>query len=369
LHLGFDASFLGGEERGVAVATRRLLIALVRNSPDNVKITAFMPPDASMPKDVLVDRRLRIVATRPLHGAARLLWQQLRLPRLLSNHKISVHCAPCYTMPLMAGVPTVLVVHDMIAWRQPQLCEKTNVLHLRTLLPPSVTRAAQIIVPTAAVKRDLIDLLGPSKGKISVVPWGVDYEIVPRERDVAREHMRNRFGIIPPYVLFVGCHEAKKNIGQILRVTSRMGLSVVIAGPIAPGHSRRTMPSIPENAKVHQLGYVSTDDLSSLYSAADVFLFPSHIEGFGMPAAEAMFCGAPVVTSDVPALREVCAGAAIHVRPGDDDRLCHAIDQVLNDPIRRAEMIDRGRDRSRELTWRRTALLFFRGLAEVRNFD
>jgi glycosyltransferase involved in cell wall biosynthesis len=202
------------------------------------------------------------------------------------------------------------------------------------------------------VRRSLISRFAISPEKVFVVPWGVDAEITAVQPDDAKRTIRDRFGVTEPYVLFCGCIEAKKNVQAAIRASGQAGLLLLIAGPWISRSSTILggSPNMSGDGWLY-LGYVSAADLSALYSAATALILPSHVEGFGLPAIEAMKCGCPVIASDVPALKEVCGGAALHVAPEDTAALTASLRLVASDSGLREDLSARGSANAERFSW------------------
>jgi glycosyltransferase involved in cell wall biosynthesis len=356
----FDGMFWGGQERGVATSTRRLFQAVSSARPAGYEIRALVS-DASGLADEAPGSVHRVGADR-IMGLQRALWQQVVLPLLLRRHQADLLIATCYTAPVVCGVPYVLIVHDLIAWLRPDLCPLGSYVHARLLLRASARRARLVVVPSDAVGAALVERLGIERRRIRTLPWGVDREIRPVRRDAAALLVRQRFGLEGPFVLFVGCVERKKGVALLARACQRLGLTLVTAGPGSPPGAGQALGT----ARVaRHLGFVSAEMLGALYSSATAVVLPSIVEGFGLPAVEAMHCGAPVVASDIPALREVCAGAAVHFEQGNQTALEERLAQLMRDETLRARLSAQGRARAGKLTWSEAAKRFVAMLDEV----
>jgi len=359
MRIGIDGTIWGGEETGVSASTRRLCLRLADAKIEH-ELTVFAAEAGDFTQTAAYgDDRLRVVRAARGSSLRRLLWKQLVLPVLTRRQRLDVLYCPCYTIPLRGRVPSVVTVHDMIAWNRPELCRLRNVIHFRTLVGASVRRARCVTVPTETVKQDVLDRLNVAESKVHVVPWGIDFEIESLERSTAMARVRASFGIDYPFVLFVGALEPKKNPAAVLEATRRCGARLVVAGP--PGWGARAIRhefSRERTGHGRHLGYVSVTQLSSLYCAAEVLVFPSHSEGFGMPVLEAMACGTPVVASDAPALREICGGAALHVPAGNVSALAEGLGRLIENVELREELVRRGQQRAREFTWERSVRLF-----------
>jgi len=286
--------------------------------------------------------------------AGRILWQQLRLPNLLRKSDADVLFAPGYTCPLMASCPVVLQVHDIIALEHPEYCSRLNVLHLRTLLPPSIRKARHIVVSTDYVRSRVLKHFPEVSGRINVIPLGVDFV-----RFSQAAVQPNRFG--RPYILFVGNIEPKKGLDVLLDAYSRIAESIdevlVIAGRIAwkSGRIVSRMRELERGGKVILAGRVPEDELPSLYRNATAFVFPSLEEGFGMPVLEAMAAGVPVIHSDHPAVSEAAGGAGLPFKCGEANSLELSIHKLLQSKELQQELSVAGVERAKQCLWQNFA--------------
>jgi glycosyltransferase involved in cell wall biosynthesis len=173
-----------------------------------------------------------------------------------------------------------------------------------------------------------------------------------------------RHGIETPYVLYVGSLEPRKNLLRLLEAYSRLRSwsdkwFLVIVGARSFRKSSPVVKRVEElglEASVRFTGYVPEEDLPAIYNGADLFVFPSIYEGFGLPVLEAMACGAPVVTSNTSSLPEVAGDAAVLVDPYNVNAIAVAMHQVLINPALGAELIEKGLIRAAQFSWKRTAL-------------
>jgi glycosyltransferase involved in cell wall biosynthesis len=180
----------------------------------------------------------------------------------------------------------------------------------------------------------------------------VDLEITPLSEEDAVCEVSRRFRVNEPFILFCGCAEAKKNLNAAVWASNEAGLLLLVVGPRIHGSSKlRTVETHAPDARCRYLGYVSTSDLSALYSAARTLILPSYVEGFGLPAIEAMRCGCPVIASNAQALLEVCGGAAVHVPPRDTPTLAAAVLAVATDHAFRESLAARGKARAAKFNW------------------
>jgi glycosyltransferase involved in cell wall biosynthesis len=194
-----------------------------------------------------------------------------------------------------------------------------------------------------------------------LAPLGVDPQFSPGE---PAPRLRERFGLEGPYLLTVGTLQPRKNVETALRAFERL----VAAGAdqrlaLVGGRGWRDdalaerIRRSPAAERIVVTGRVSDDELVGLYRAADCFVYPSRYEGFGLPPLEAMACGTAVISSNRTSLPEVVGDAALLVEPEDVDAIERALSDLLSSPDLRTELVDRGRRRAAEFSWRRCATL------------
>lgn len=346
-----------GVERSIEHLARNLAVTAGED------IHCFVPRTYPGPDIEGIRFRMRRTVLPTRFRPVRLLWEHAILPRLLRREGFDLLHAPGYIAPLTPDVPVVVTLYDVMALRFPQWCKPANRFHYRHLLPRSACGAHGIIVPSRATRNDVLNLLPVSEARLRVIPLGIDEQFQP-VRDPARlEQVRQALGLTPPFILFSGGHEPKKNLPGLLRALHRLEADgalrhtlVVVGGKGWPDHAaRRVLRDHELSRRVCFTGFVSDRDLVALYTMADLFVFPSLYEGFGLPPLEAMACRTPVVCSNRGALPEVVGDAAVQVDPEAPHALADAIARALRDPGLRADLVKKGTQRAQHFSWPRTA--------------
>lgn len=254
---------------------------------------------------------------------------------------------------------TLLTVHDLTFVRAPETASPRLKRYLDRVVPRSVARADHILADSRATKEDLVALYGVPADKITVLYSGVEPRFRPVREPTSLAAVRARYGIgDAPFVLSVGTLQPRKNYTRLIEAMRALpDYHLVIAGGRGwlegPIHTAAQMPGV--RGRVHLIGFADDADLPALYSAAEVFAFPSLYEGFGLPILEAMACGTPVVAADTSSLPEVAGEAALLVPPTDVDALAEALHRALTDAATRHELRLRGLARARRFTWRAAA--------------
>lgn len=269
-------------------------------------------------------------------------------------------------------IPTVITVHDLTTYRYPQHHSLFNRLYLRWALPMMVRRSHTIIADSYATQRDLVTMLHVPSNRIKMVHLGVD-TLSFSLRDPAVVHTDlERLGIHAPFLLAVGTLEPRKNLLTLLQAYATLPLStppLLLVGKHGWGNAspEEAIALLGLQGRVLVTGFVADAVLPSLYNAADIFVYPSLYEGFGLPILEAMACGAPVITSNVSSLPEVAGDAAVQVNPRSASELAEAIQTVLESPSKRSAMRQAGLTRAQFFSWEKCAqetISVYRGVLE-----
>jgi len=257
--------------------------------------------------------------------------------------------------------PRIVTVHDMIKFKFPR---KFSEKIIREVEYRPVKSASHVVTVSDASKRDTIDILGIDEQKVSTVYPGVRERYRPI--DIDEDAARSKYDLPDDadLILYLGSEEPRKNVPTAVRACAearRQGRPVhfVKAGSAGTfGEREATMRAVRETDMEEAttfLGFVPEEDLPELYNLADVFLFPSQYEGFGLPPLEAMACGTPVVTSNRASLPEVVGDAGITTDPDDVDVIANHLVRILSNESLGRQLRDDGLQRAEQFSWQQTA--------------
>jgi len=351
--VGFDATTLTGQISGVGGYTARLLQALCGEVGRGVfeKLIVLSNREVTPPRAPAVEAFAR------RRFPVRSVWMQLVLPGILKETRPEVVHFTNYLAPVLTDVPFVVSFHDMSLTLLPEAHTLKKRLLTASLIPTVARRARRILVPSESTRRDVARLLPVDPGRIRLVPYAASPIYRPRSDDAPLPH-----GVRPPYFLYVGTVEPRKNLARTLRAFARVARALPDHRFVIVGQAGWKYAEVLKEARRPDLadrvvlsGYVLESELPALYNRATALVYPSLYEGFGLPVVEAMACGTPVLTSDGSSLSEVAGGAALLVDPLREDALAGALVRLAQDAHLRADLRARGVARAAEFSWERTA--------------
>ena len=298
-----------------------------------------------------------------------LWWDQVLLPRALRGAGVNVFLSPYIKGPLFVSCPYVTTIHDLLflkvaAYKGRRYAVHNTVFKLWGTLISK--RATRIITVSEQSKQDIMELFEVPESKIVLVPNGLSAEFFQKASDSSQvERITRKYGITQPYVLYVGNFKPHKNLPRLLgafkKVTEELGPrnQLVLAGgdEYYRLELKRRVAELGLENRVVFTGFVENQDLIGLYKGAEVFVFPSLYEGFGIPVLEAMACGTPVVTSKTTSLPEVAGDAGVLVDPHSVNEIFQAIRFLISDQSAREKQIRKGLQRSKRFSLEQTSAM------------
>jgi glycosyltransferase involved in cell wall biosynthesis len=291
-------------------------------------------------------------------------WHLLRRPglqRSLRLRDVDVVHAPSVAVPPKSGVPLVVTAHDAAPLIFPETYPRRGRRFHEQGLAAAAERADIVITVSNAAADELVTHASIRRDRVRVVPNGVDLELATDE-EIADTRRRLDLGDTP-YVFWIGSLEPRKNAGLLVDAFARWAARtdlphrLVLAGPAGwlEDEAAVLAPARPLGDRVRTIGRVTDPALRGLYRGADLFAFPSRHEGFGIPVLEAMAQETAVLAADIPALREVTAGAARLLPPDEVGAWVDALDKLLHEDDERARLGSAGRERAQQYSWTRCA--------------
>lgn len=301
-----------------------------------------------------------VLERSPVYSLRELISLSWRIHR----SKLDLYHSTHYVLPGLVNCPVVATIHDIIHLLYPEyLPNRLALLYAQRMISHTLHRADRVIAVSRNTKSDLLSHFDVDGQKIEVIPNGVE-EVYrrPLQRDEIDRRL-HRLGITRPYLLFVGNPKPHKNLDNVIKAYAQALKQAPFDGPLVcvgprPGAEMKILQRAQQLGiadRIRLVGHVESEALPALYQGAELFLYPTLYEGFGLPVVEAMASGVAVITSNTSALKEVAEGYAYLVDPLDVPGIATGIAQCMADPERRRSLAELGSKRARDFRWRRAA--------------
>jgi len=350
MKIGFDLQASNGQKTGLGVYTENLARALTNGVKHDHSFNFY---DTHNAEDWNTPKRW--------------WWANMDLPKRIKRDNVDLLHVPAFAPPWKVPCKLVVTVHDLIGMIYRNQRGLPSRLYWGNWLPMTVKRADALIADSESTKNDLIKYLKVKESKISVIyPSGHEKFSVMSEDDDFRQ-LKERLGIKERYQLFVGTIEPRKNLSRVIEAFTQFlkskrrenAYQLVVVGKKEFAHGKVFQELLKNNQlnldNIIFTGYLDHDDLNRLYCGAEVFLFPSLYEGFGIPVIEAMAAGVPVLTSNVSSLPEVAGDAALTVNPYDVEQIANGMKRLAEEPNLRIALVSKGFQQIRKFSWHRAA--------------
>ena len=358
MRIGIDGIPLAGLKTGVGHYTFEIARGVAREAPsDRFELLSHLP----FADGAVSDLPNLSFNKQPVNWATR-NWWTVGLPLYLKRARLDLFHGTNYDIPLWGGCPTVLTIHDLSLLLFPATHRERSVRRARRRLPVMSRYATIIITPTNAVKSEVCEHLRIPAGKVVVVNEAPRREFKPMPREQASTTVRH-LGLDEEFILYVGTIEPRKNIITLVKAfeevlsSTTLRPQLVIAGE--KGWLTDELFTYIESAKLGDricfTGYLGDNKLRALYSACRVMVYPTLYEGAGLPTLEAMACGAPVITTNTPAVTEMVGDNALLFSPTDFRALARHLVELLTTPAARESLSRAGVDHAARFTWERAA--------------
>lgn len=282
----------------------------------------------------------------------RIAWEQIILPLRLEFRRADILHSLHYTTPLIGRFGRVVTFHDMTFFLFPEKHTPVKKFFFRLMIPLSAKICDRIIAVSQSTKNDIQKILGVGQKKIDVVYETINPLFSPKKNEAAAIGVKTKYGIKNKFILYAGTLEPRKNVDGLIKAYSTIvggtDCQLVIAGKKGWAYQSifMTVKNLALERKIIFTDYVPDQDLAVLYNAAEIFVYPSFYEGFGIPPLEAMACGVPTITSNISSMPEVAGDGALLVDPNNSGDLSRAMRELLANESLRAKLVKNGLKRA-----------------------
>lgn len=318
-------------------------------------------------QDHLCIQKTRNFNIRQLSARSFPTWEQITLPAFLKKAKPDLlHCT-ANTAPLFVSTPMVVTIHDVIYMESMNFSGSSyqNFGNMyRKLIVPKIARKAKLIITVSSYEKKVIaKALNIPENKIRVVHNGLHARFKVINDATAFEVIREKYQLPSKFILHIGNTAPRKNTAGVLQSyyiyqqNNEETLPLLITGCgkafILNLLKRHSLTGLEDKIKV--LDYLPIEEIPLLYNMANLFLYPSFREGFGMPVIESMACGTPVITSDNSSLPEISNNAACLINPEDHQQMAGSIAEITKNNDLYKNYVDKGLENAKRFTWKRAA--------------
>jgi glycosyltransferase involved in cell wall biosynthesis len=288
-------------------------------------------------------------------------WDQIQLNQWIARENIDLFFSPYYKVPLLTRSMTVITLFDITYLMiSPYKDKLSNRFYIRNFLKHAVRKADKIITSSNYSRTEISSKLNIPEEKISIVPIGVGDNFKPVHDRTVLKQIKEKHGIKNKYILYIGNFSPHKNLKRLIDAYNLLSEKIkkeyhlVLGGGKAEEiETAYNHSDISKLQSVTMLGQPSDEDLPALYSGAELFIFPSLYEGFGLPPLEAMACGCAVASSNTSSMPEVLGNASLFFNPSDAQEISRAIEQMLKDENLRNEFRQKGLARAEHFSSRK----------------
>ena len=300
----------------------------------------------------------------------RIAWEHTVLPVILSREKIDLLHCPHYICPSWSlNIPYVVTIHDTIAIDNPQMCKVANAVYYNIFLRRTINKANGIIVPSRYTANSIRERFKSAMPKIEIIYSGIDTIFRHEPGRLAAKAIKDKYNLPDKYILYVGNIEPKKNLTNLLKTYETLKKKGIKHKLVLAGQRNWKSQKLLDQIKsahcddVILTGYIEREDLPLVYAQADVFVFPSLVEGFGFGPLEAMRCGTPTAASNIGILQELGQETFSILNPENVEQMAESIwNLIANEKLRRRQ-IDNASAEVAKFNWQKCArqtVLFYK---------
>lgn len=342
---------------GISRFTYEVIKRITSNNPSHEFVLIF---DREYDRSLLFSKNAVGITLKPAtrHPLLWYYWHEWQLPKILQKTGADLFLSPDGIISLNSSIPAIPVIHDLSFYHRPKDIPYHISLYYRYFFRKFAEKAVRIITVSGFSKNDISSCLNIDKNRIDVAYNGVSEYFTPVPAQESEEFVQKLTGGVP-YFLFVGNFSPRKNIPGVInaynhfRATTLFNHKLVLTGGklFLNSETDKLIRSSLWSSDIILTGSVRHENLRHLYSGSTALLFVPWFEGFGIPAAEAMRCGTPVILSNTTSLPEIGGTAAIFVDPADITGISNGMEKVVYDSSLRTSMSRAGIIESQKFTW------------------
>jgi glycosyltransferase involved in cell wall biosynthesis len=371
MNIAVNTRLLLPELEGYGYFTQELFKELVKNHPEHQFYFLFDRPFDE--RYVFSSNVHPIVISPPArHPVLWKYWFDIRIPAVLKKIQADLFVSPDGFCSLTTKIPQCLIIHDLGFLYHPEAYKKSHVSFLKRNTPKFLKKARRVVTVSEFSKNDIIKHYKTDADKIDVIHNGVKPVFRPNtpEEKIA---VKEKYTQGAEFFIYVGAIQPRKNLINLLKAFSifkkrmQSSMKLVLAGRLAWKNEEflKLLNTYKYKSDVIITGYLPESELASLMASAYALVYPSLFEGFGVPVAEAMKCGVPVLTSEKTSMQEIAGEAALYFDPSDHTHIAENLMLIYRDEDLRKKLIENGKLQAEKFNWQNAAALFWQSLMET----
>lgn len=310
-----------------------------------------------------IKKNVNIIYSSGKHGG---FYEGYYIPNKLNEKQVDIYHIPQNGIGFNfdTNIPTFVTIHDLIPYIMPETVGTGYLERFLRDMPNIISNSAGILTVSEYSKKDILKFFSSyPKDKIFVTPLAANTNFKPLNKDKCKAYVKDTFGVVDPYILYIGGFSSRKNVLGLIKAFSSIYKDLnkpykLLLGGSLKDEGKKLLDFVQQNNLQDSIvfcDYLADEILPVLYSGCDAFVYPSLYEGFGLPPLEAMSCKAPVITSNLTSIPEVTGDSAILINPYKEDDLQSALVTLLNDETLKFTLSEKGYSRSLKFTWKQTA--------------
>ena len=346
-----------GEQGGIGNYTRNTTTHLIKLDKENDYVLFY-----NNPEHVGNFREFPNVKEIYVPSKAKLLWDHWAMPKVAAKENVDVILHTKLTVPLLTNKKTIMILHGTERFFFKDFHPKRDRFYFKTIYPLYFKKATKIIAVSERARMDIIDLINHlSPDKVRTVHLAVDPMFCVIKDTTYLENIRKKYQLPEKFIVYVGHIYPGKNVGRVFKAFSKVreehDIKLVVAGSYKWKYKDdlALVEKLGLQDHIQLTGHVPPEELVGFYNLAQLTVFPSFYESFGLTNVEANACGCPLVTSETGGSSEAAGDAAIYIDPLDVDGIADAIKRILSDETLRRDLIEKGLKNVQRFSWEKTA--------------
>lgn len=355
MKIGFDAKRAFNNVAGLGNFSRNSISALVKQYPENQYF--LFNPGNRRPLYIAPESSIELKPENLWWKTFKFIWRSIQISKLAKEIKLDVYHGLSHELPVgieKTGAKLIVTIHDLIFLRYPEYYKKIDRKIYDQKFRYACRKATRVHAISEQTKQDLIFYFSVPEEKITVIYQSINPVFYTRANNDFRYNLRKKYQLPKKFLLSVGTVEPRKNLLGLLEgmINTKTYIPLVVVGKTTDYQHKvqKFIEADLNRLQVYFLPRIEDEELAALYQMAEVLVYPSLFEGFGLPVAEAQASGCPVITSNLSSLPEAGGDGAYYIDPEKPEEIGKALKTLLTDQALRKSLIEKGKINAQRFT-------------------